>query len=449
METELNKEFITELQLHVETGNEDAIKLMLHELHPVDIAEILDVVNMEEAKFIYRRLEDEVAAEVLVELEEDVREMFLKALSAKEIAEQIDNMDSDDAADIISELPIEKQESVISQIEDQEQAEEIASLMSYGEDTAGAWMGTEYIAVKENWTTKQCIAEMKKQAEEVSYVYTIYVTNEQDQLTGMFSMKSLLFANDNTPIKDFTMPNVKSVNAEDNIEEVANIMQKYDLVAIPVIDSENVLIGRITIDDVMDVLKDESDRDYQLASGISEKVESTDSVWTISRARLPWLLVGLLGGILGANVIGLFEHQLGLFPKMAMFIPLIAAMGGNVGVQSSAIVVQSLANNTLDLGTTSTKLMKELRVALLNGLACSAIILAVVWGLEQDLKLGLTVSTALILVIIFAGLMGTLVPIILHSRKIDPALATGPFITTMNDVVGLFIYFLIGWAIYF
>jgi magnesium transporter len=449
MDIKLDKDFITELQSHVNRGNEEAIKLIIKELHPVDIAEVLDVISMEEATFIFRRLEDEIASEVLVELEEDIREMFLKALSSKEIAEQIDNMDSDDAADIIAELPIEKQESVISQIEDQEQAEEIASLMSHGEDTAGAWMGTELIAVKENWTAKQCIAEMKKQAEEVSYVYTIYVTNEKNQLTGMFSMKSLLFASDNTLIKDFSMPNVKSVGVEDNIEEVANLMQKYDLVSIPVIDDEDTLVGRITIDDVMDVIKDESVKDYQMASGISEKIESSDSVWMISRARLPWLLVGLLGGVLGAKVIGLFDHQLDLFPQMALFIPLIAAMGGNVGVQSSAIIVQSLANNSLDLGTTATKLLKELGVALLNGLACSIIIFFVIWGLEQELKLASTVSISLIIVIVFAGLFGTVVPLVLNSRKIDPALATGPFITTMNDVVGLLIYFLIGWAIYF
>jgi magnesium transporter len=449
MDFKLDKIFINEVKSYVTEGNEEAIKKMLTELHPADVAEILDIVNLEEAKFVYRRLEDEKASEVLVELEEDVREMFLKALSAKEIAEQIDNMDSDDAADIIAELPIEKQESVISQIEDKEQAEEIASLMLYDEDTAGAWMGTELIAVKENWTAKQCISEMRKQAEEVSYVYTIYVVNDTDKLIGMFSMKSLLFASDNTVIKDFSMPNVKSVGVEDNIEEVASLMQKYDLVTIPVIDDEDTLVGRITIDDIMDVIKDESEKDYQMASGISEKIESSDSIWMISRARLPWLLVGLLGGVLGAKVIGLFDHQLDVFPQMALFIPLIAAMGGNVGVQSSAIIVQSLANNTLDLGTTSTKLFKELGVALLNGVACSIIIFFVIWGLEQELKLASTVSISLILVIVFAGLFGTIVPLVLNSRKIDPALATGPFITTMNDVVGLLIYFLIGWAIYF
>lgn len=445
----LDKEFIEEIKTDVSSGDESAIYEKVNHLHPADIAEILDLVDMDEAKFIYRRLDDEKATDVLVELEEDVRIMFLSALSAKEIADQVDHMDSDDAADIISELPIEKQEKVFSEIEDQEHAKDIASLMSYEEDTAGAWMATEFIAVKENWTSDQCISEMRKQAEDVSYVYTIYVVDKANTLIGMFSLKSLLFAKENTLVKDLYMTDVKSVTVYDNIEEVAQIMKKYDLVAIPVTDQNNKLVGRITIDDIVDVMEDEAAKDYQLASGLSEKVESSDSVWSLSKARLPWLIVGLIGGVLGAKVIGLFEHQLGQFPQMAFFIPLIAAMGGNVGVQSSAIIVQSLANNSLDMGTTYSKLLKEFGVSLINGLACSVLIFGIIWGLESDLWLGATVSFALIAVIIFAGFFGTLVPLVLHQRKIDPALATGPFITTMNDVVGLLIYFLIGYVIYF
>lgn len=445
----IDKEFIEQLKLLVDQGDEQSIQEKVGNMHPADIAEILDVVNMEEAKFIFRRLDDELASDVIVELDEDVREIFLKALSAKEIAEQIDNMDSDDAADIISELPLEKQQSVISQIEDKAQAQSIASLMAYEENTAGAWMATEFIAVKDNWNVTQCISELRKQAEDVSYVYTIYVINKEKRLIGMFSLKSLLFAKDTDLVKDLYMTDVISVNVNDDIEEVAKSMKKYDLVAIPVVSDDNLLLGRITIDDIVDVMEDEAVKDYQMASGISEKIESNDSIWAITKARLPWLMVGLVGGVLGAQVIGLFEHQLGTFPEMAFFIPLIAAMGGNVGVQSSAIIVQSLATNSIDMGNTYTKLLKEFSIALVNGLACSITIFFVIWGLQQDLTLGTTVSISLMAVIIFAGLFGTFIPLVLHKRKIDPALATGPFITTANDVVGLLIYFLIGYVIYF
>ena len=445
----LTKEFIEEIKILVSNGDGETILSTLEGIHEADIAEMFDVLAMEEAKFIYRLLDEEMASEVLVELEEDIREKFLEALSAKEIAEQIDNMDSDEAADIIAEIPEGKQERVIEQIEDPQQAKDIAQLMQYEENSAGAIMGTELISVNENWTTNQCIAEMQKQAQNVQYVYTIYVVNNQNKLTGMLSLKSLLFASTNTKVKDVYMPKVRSVNVDENQEEVASMMKKYDLVAIPVIDFNDNLIGRITIDDVVDIMQEESEKDYQMASGISEKVESSDSAWTISRARIPWLMIGLLGGVLGAKVIGLFEGQLKDFPQMALFIPLIAAMGGNVGVQSSAIIVQSLANNTLDLGTTFSKLMKELLVSLINGIILSVLIFLFIYMIDSDLHLAITVSLSLITVIIFAGLFGTFVPLVLNKKNIDPALATGPFITTMNDVFGLLIYFMIGYLVYF
>lgn len=445
----LTKEFIEEIKVLVSNGDGEQILSALENVHEADIAEMFDVLAMDEAQFIYRLLDEEMASEVLVELEEDVREKFMEALSAKEIAEQIDNMDSDDAADIIAEIPEGKQERVIEHLEDPEQAEDIVQLMQYGENSAGAIMGTELISVNENWTTNQCVAEMQKQAQDVQYVYTIYVVNDKNELTGMLSLKSLLFATENTKVKDVYMKNVRSVHVNESQEEVASMMKKYDLVAIPVIDFNDNLIGRITIDDVVDIMQEESEKDYQMASGISENIESSDSAWRISQARIPWLMIGLLGGVLGAKVIGLFEEQLAEIPAMAMFIPLIAAMGGNVGVQSSAIIVQSLANNSLDLGTTFSKLMKELLVSLINGVVLSILIFLFIFLFEGDLKLAITVSLSLITVIIFAGLFGTFVPLALDKRKIDPALATGPFITTMNDVFGLLIYFLIGYWVYF
>jgi len=449
LQFKISKDFIEEIQEFVSNDDRGAILNAISTLHEADIAEILDVVSMEEAKYIFRLLEDENASDVLVELEEDVRVKFLDALSAKEIAEQMDNMDSDDAADIMAEMSEEKQEEVISQIEDPQQAIDIAALMQYDEDTAGAIMGTELICVNENWTTDQCIEEMREQAENVQYIYTVYVVDNQKRLTGMLSLKSLLFAKKGTLVKDIYIENVRYVDSYESLEEVASMMKKYDFVALPVLNPDKILIGRITIDDVVDIIQEEAEKDYQMASGISDNVESSDSVLALTRARLPWLIVGLIGGVLGAEVIGLFEEQLGDFPQIALFIPLIAAMAGNVGVQSSAIVVQGIASNNIDLTGISGRLLKELGVALLNGIVCSIIILLFIFLVKGDLTLGLTVSLSLLAVIIFAGIFGTLIPLLLHKRNIDPALATGPFITTTNDVIGLFLYLYIGYLFYF
>ncbi|MFT4695982.1 MAG: magnesium transporter [Urechidicola sp.] len=449
LQFKISKDFIEEIQEFVSNDDRGAILNAISTLHEADIAEILDVVSMEEAKYIFRLLEDENASDVLVELEEDVRVKFLDALSAKEIAEQMDNMDSDDAADIMAEMSEEKQEEVISQIEDPQQAIDIAALMQYDEDTAGAIMGTELICVNENWTTDQCIEEMREQAENVQYIYTVYVVDNQKRLTGMLSLKSLLFAKKGTLVKDIYIENVRYVDSYESLEEVASMMKKYDFVALPVLNPDKILIGRITIDDVVDIIQEEAEKDYQMESGISDNVESSDSILALTRARLPWLIVGLIGGVLGAEVIGLFEEQLGDFPQMALFIPLIAAMAGNVGVQSSAIVVQGIASNNIDLTGISGRLLKELGVALLNGIVCSIIILLFIFLVKGDLTLGLTVSLSLLAVIIFAGIFGTLIPLLLHKRNIDPALATGPFITTTNDVIGLFLYLYIGYLFYF
>ncbi len=449
LQYKLTKDFIEQIQELIAADNGKDIAKQLIDFHEADIAEILDVVSMEEAKYIFRLLEDEKASDVLVELEEDVRLKFLEALSAKEIAGQMDNMDSDDAADIMAEIPEEKQEAVIQQIEDPQQAIDIASLMQYDENTAGAIMGTELICVNENWNTDQCIEEMRIQAEGVQYIYTVYVVDNDKRLTGMLSLKSLLFAKKGTLVKDIYIENVRYVNSDESLEEVASMMKKYDFVALPVLNPDRILIGRITIDDVVDIIQEEAEKDYQMASGISENVESSDSVFALTRARLPWLIVGLVGGVLGAKVIGLFEGQLGKFPEMALFIPLIAAMAGNVGVQSSAIVVQGIASNNIDLSGIVGKLFKEFRVALLNGIVCAIIIFLFIFLVDSDLKLGLTVGLSLLAVIIFAGIFGTLVPLLLHKRNIDPALATGPFITTSNDVIGLFLYLYIGYLFYF
>tara|TARA_Y100000385_G_scaffold145208_1_gene150808 strand:+ start:5233 stop:6582 length:1350 start_codon:yes stop_codon:yes gene_type:complete len=443
MKFELTNEFISELNELINNKDPQSVQSYIKDCHHADIAEILDELEFENACFLFELLEDNIAADVLVELEDDLREELLKIHSPKEIAEEfVDNMDSDDAADIISELPENKKQEVLSHIEDQELASDIADLLNYEEDTAGGLMAKELIKVNGNWSVMRCVKEMRRQAEDVELVYTIYVVDDNNVLLGTLSLKRLLLTDSKTVISDIMKEDIIKVSASMDQEEVANTMNKYDLIVLPVVNDLNQLIGRITADDVMHIMKEEAEKDYQMASGISEDVESSDTVWEITRARLPWLLIGMIGGLFGAKVIGVFDIEKNY--QMAFFIPLIAAMGGNVGVQSAAIVVQSLAGGTNSLGNISQRLLKELGVALVNGVICSSIILLAAYFLGYGILLSLTVSIALLSVIIFAALFGTFIPLILDKNKIDPALATGPFITTVNDVLGLFIYFLIG-----
>ena len=444
--TEITAQLIEKISEQISKENTAKLQDLISDLHVADIAEILEELSITDAQFLYQFIAEEKSAEILVELDNDLREDLLADLTAKEIAEEvIDNLETDDAADVIGELSEEKQEEVLSHIEDQEHASDISDLLSYAEDTAGGLMAKELIKVNENWNTLQCLREMRKQAEHVKQVHTIYVVDNNDVLLGSMSLRRLLLTETNTPIKEILKTEIISVKATEDDEAVANIMNKYDLVVLPVVDDMNRLIGRITIDDVMDVVKEEAEKDYQMASGISEDVEASDNVWALTRARLPWLLIGMIGGLLGAAVIGVFDIRENF--ELAFFIPLIAAMGGNVGVQSAAIVVQGLANDSLKMDNIFQKLVKELGVGLLNGIICSLIILAVAFGLNYGLELSLTVSISLLAVIVFAALFGTVVPLTLEKYEIDPALATGPFITTVNDVLGLFIYFWIGEAI--
>jgi len=443
MKFELSKEYIEHIQSLIEEQSVAKLKEELTEIHAADIAEIYEAIELEQAHFLHNIIEDEKGADILMELEDDLRDQLLDNLSPKEIAEEVlENLESDDAADIVSELPQEVKEEVLSHIEDVEHASDIADLLNYPEDTAGGLMAKELIKVNKNWTVMRCVREMRKQAENVSFVYTIYVVDDKDILAGTLSLKKLLLTDAKIIISEIYKEDIIMVNANEDNEEVGNIMNKYDLIVLPVVNDLGQLIGRITVDDVMEVIKEEAEKDYQMASGISEDVESSDSIWTLTRARLPWLLIGMIGGLLGAKVIGIFDIEKNY--QMAFFIPLIAAMGGNVGVQSAAIVVQGLAGGSIEFNGTFKRLIKELGVALVNGIICSSIIYIAAFLLGYGVWLSATVSIALLAVIIFAALFGTFVPLTLDKYKIDPALATGPFITTVNDVLGLFIYFLIG-----
>ena len=447
MRFELTKEFLEQIRKSIQQSDLDWIDKNVFGLHYVDIAQILDELQNEEAKFIYFQLEEEVQADVLMELEEEVRDRFIKSLSKKEIAEQLENLDSDDAADILYELSDNEIHEVISHMEDDEAADDIVDLLNYDEDTAGGLMQKEFLFVQLHWKVGQALSEIREQAKDVEKVYTIYVVDSLNKLVGVLSLKALFFSDPDDFITDlYNGKNIISVKVTDEQEEVIRLFDKYGLVSIPVLDYQDKLVGRITIDDVVDIIREEADRDFQLATGISEKVEENASIFRISRARLPWLIIGMLGGTLGAKVISSFEGSISMIPALAFFIPMITAMGGNVGVQSSAIVVQSLAKGN-QFKSVFAKLGKEVLVGLFNGLICSSLIfgIASVFG---TIDLGIVVSLSLFVVIVFAAVMGTIIPLILDKYDIDPALATGPFITTLNDVLGLFIYFTIGMLIY-
>ncbi len=445
MHFELTREFLDDLKDIIENRDEVNAFKIIKDLHPADLAEIYENLNPDEAKFLYLLVDKDRAADMLLELEEADREKILYALPGEVIAKQIiAKMDSDDAADVISELSEEKQSEILKNIYDVEHAGDIVDLLGYDENTAGGLMGKEVITVNENWELTVAIREMRKQAEEVDELYYVYVVDDGNILKGTLSLKRMLLSKTNAKIKNILNADVISVKTDASSEEVAKVMEKYDLVSLPVIDQIGRLLGRITIDDVVDVIREEAEKDYQMISGISEDVEPTDNVWMLTRARIPWLLVGLGGGIMGALVMGNFEYEISLNTQLAFFVPLVAAMGGNAGVQSSAIIVQAIANQSIGFERTSRKLFKELSVAFINGIVLSSLILVYSYFYTSSLPLTLTVSISLLIVIICASIFGTFIPLVLNRFKIDPALATGPFITTFNDILGLIIYFLIG-----
>jgi len=438
---ELSREFINDLKALIEAEDSSKIAKILEDLHPADIAEIYEELNLDEAKFTFLLLEQETAADVLSELEEDDRTKVLKEIPSDVLAKRfIENMESDDAADLIQELPHKKRERVLSLIKDYEQVEDIKELLTYDEDTAGGLMAKELFAIHKDITVRECLIELRKQAKEVENVYYIYVIDNEDKIYGTLSLKALLTAATQTKVKNICNTDVITVHAEEKSEEVALMMQKYNLIALPVIDFEGVLLGRITIDDVVDIIKDEAEKDYQMISGLTDDVELSDTVYKLTRARIPWLLIGLLGGILGSGVIGYFEGDMVKYAGLALFLPLIAAMGGNAGVQSSSIIVQSIASGDLGIDSFGKKLLKELAVSFLNAIILSSLIFTYSYFINGSYALTLSVSIALFIVIVFASLFGTITPLLLNKFKIDPALATGPFITTVNDIMGLMIY---------
>jgi len=437
---QLTDELLEKVESLIEGRNDKELKRLLNEFHYADIAEILDELNLDDAVYLIKLLDSETTSDVLTELDEDTREKVLQNLSDKEIAEEIEELDTDDAVDIIAELPENRQLNVISKIEDEAHKSEIKELLKYDDDTAGGLMAKELVKVYETWTVAGCLRRIRGQAKDVTRVHSIYVVDKQEKLIGRLSLKDLIVAKNDQKIAEIKKDNVDWVNVHDDVEDVAKVMAKYDLEAIPVVDDNQTLLGRITIDDIVDVLKEEADKDYQLAAGITQDVDIDDTILELTKARLPWLFLGLLGGIGAFIIMEGFQEAFSTYAVLFFFTPLIAAMAGNVGVQSSAIIVQGLANDDVK-GSINGRLAKEMLLAALNGIILALFLFVFVWIYNGEVLKAVAISVSLVAVIIIAGLIGTFVPLFLDKRGIDPAIATGPFITTSNDILGILLYF--------
>ncbi|MGM0580470.1 MAG: magnesium transporter [Bacteroidota bacterium] len=438
---ELSKEYLEKLQLAINERDENFIKNTLEGINPADISTILLEFDTEESRYILDVLENQVSAEVINDLDEDDRSKYLKGFETSEIAAMLNELDSDDAVDIINELPLKDREEVIASLENKEKAKNILDLLRYEEDVAGGLMAKELIKANVNWSINQCIEEIRRQAENVEKIYSVYVVDDQNILLGRVSLKRIILADDHLKVKDLYDEDVISVETYMDEVDVAEVMRKYDLDAVPVVNVQGKLMGRITIDDIVDVITELAEEERQMMAGISEDVEEDDSVWMLTRARLPWLIIGMFGGILGAQFIGVFEKDILLVPAMAFFIPLITATGGNVGIQSSSIVLQSLASKSVFDDSFLKRILKVLAVAILNGIVIAGIVMGMNLILGQDIRLAIVVSIALFNVVLLASFMGTVTPLVLDKLGINPALAAGPFITTANDLIGLLVYF--------
>jgi len=448
MQAEITREYVEQVEEAIARRDDAFILGTMDDLYPADITTVLYELDEQESKYVMDLLPAEVGAQILSDLDYDIRTSFLQTFTSQEIARYIDLMDSDDAVDILNEQSVQTREEVIALLENEEKTAAILDLLHYEEDCAGGLMAKELIKVNLNWRVRQCIEEIRRQAENVQRIYTVYVVDNRDVLVGRVSVKTLLLAKDDKLVKDIYNPDVISIASFRDEGEVVSVMQKYDLEAIPVVNIQGRLLGRITIDDVVDVMQEQAELSRQLMTGITENVEEDDSVFRISRSRLPWLVIGMIGGLLAAQFMGFFEDDIALLPAVALFVPLITATGGNVGIQSSSIIIQTLSSNEVVFENFAERMLKVLTVALLNALIISALVFGLTYLFRHELTLSIVVSAALFSVVILASLMGTLTPMVLDRFGVNPAVAAGPFITTANDLLGLAIYFSVAHLLY-
>ncbi|MGV3638865.1 MAG: magnesium transporter [Adhaeribacter sp.] len=443
MPAEVTREYIGQIEEAIERQDAEFIVSTMDEMYPADITTVLYELNTEQSKYVLDLLDPEVGAEILSGLDSDIRTTFLKSFTTEEVARYVNLMESDDAVDILNEQKVQNREEIISYLDNEEKAADIIDLLHYEDDSAGGLMAKEFIQVNVNWQVRQCIEEIRRQAENVEKIYAIYVVDDKEKLVGRIGMKTLILSNDDTPIRELIDEDIISIETYKKDTEVVDVMQKYDLEAIPVVNSQGKLMGRITIDDVVDVIQEQAETSIQLMSGITEDVEEDDSILRLTRARLPWLIIAMIGGLIGARFISMFESEISLIPAMAMFTPLITATGGNVGIQSSSLIIQTLASNAIIFDNLTQRIIKVLLVAIVNALVISSLVMGFNLMFDLDTRLSVVVSIALFSVVMLSSLMGTITPMILDRVGINPAVAAGPFITTANDLLGLGVYFLV------
>lgn len=434
------EEVYNDIKNLLENNQLDFIKNILTDLHPADISDLIEHCEPDDRKKIFSILPPEMASEVLAELEDPQTEDLLEEMESTDIAKMVDHMDSDDAADVLAELPVEKATEVLDKVEE-ENSVDIQELLTYREDSAGGIMAKEYVAVNANFTIQQAIDELRKIKEKVGELYNVYVVDDFVKLVGFIALKDLVLAEPNLLVKDVMNPEIISIESHTDQEEVAKVFQKYDLVSAPVINHRQKLIGRITIDDIMDVINEETDEDLRRIAGTGEEDILEESIFKISRARIPWLIISFFGEIISAFIMDSFSATLGQIIAAAFFIPLVMAMGGNTGTQTSIIVVRGLATGEIGIRDIRKRLWREIRVTLFTGLMLALLIFSIVTLWQNNTRFAAVLAGTLMIVVINASIFGSMIPFVLKKINIDPALATGPFISAFNDVVGLLIYF--------
>jgi len=446
---EVDAAVVEDISVLLESGQRGMVMNLVADLYPADLALLISHLPFEQAKQLFQWLPVDQASETVAELDDAFRAELLEDLPVRRLTTLLDELDTDDAADVLADLPDEQALRLLPDLED---TADLTELLDYGEETAGGLMAREYIAVRPYWTLSQATDEVRRHAEDIDEVYTAFVVGDDGTLEGTVSLKQFLLAPGDVPVRDIMERDFIAVTTDIDQEEVGRIVQRYDLVSLPVMDSDGRMMGRITIDDVVDVIRDEAEEDMQIMSGVAGGEEPTDSVMRISRGRLPWLLVGMVGAGLSGLVIGSFESALEQAVVLASFIPVVMAMAGNAGIQSAAIAVQGLASGEVWTSDVARRLSKELGVSLINGVVLALVLGVAVAVLPFDdanvSRLAFTAGLSLLFVIILATCIGTTVPLILHRFNVDPAIATGPFITTSNDIIGLAIFFLMATLLY-
>lgn len=424
----------------IEQNARGHIANLLTDLHPADIADLLDKFSEENRRYIFELLDTEVASDVILEVEDAHRESLLERMDEHRLSEIVEEMDSDDATDIVGELPSDVAEAILESI-DKQDSDEVKELLKYPEESAGGIMALEFVSVQQTATVAEAIEQIRKAAEEISEIYNVYVTDEHGILTGVLPLRQLIISSPTTKISAIMETDVMSVTSDMDQEEVANIVGKYDLVAVPVVNNQGNLVGRITIDDIIDVLEEEVSEDISKMVGTDEEEIGETSALKVAGWRLPWIITSLCGGVLSGIIISRFKETLGPLLALAFFIPVITAMGGNIGLQSSSMTVRGLATGEIDMHHLMRRLWRELRIGILMGIICGGAVSLVVFLWLRNELLGIIVGGAMFCAITVAATLGILVPIFFNKLKVDPALASGPFVTMSNDITGLVIYF--------